>query len=236
MNFIDSSIMSCFQAVSNKSEIFDNIVVSLISNSLVKGGIICAMCWWLWFRHEDPDTGVRERITLLIGSSFIALLVGRFLAVAMPYRIRPIHDPRIDFKVPYGMDTVLLSDWSAFPSDHAVFFSALAAGLLFVSKRMGILALAWVFIFCFLPRMYVGLHYPTDMIAGALIGGCYASLVMTSKTGLNLVRAPMRWLHKYPSWFYAFSFILCLEISEMFDSVRKTGILLLRALRTVFLG
>jgi hypothetical protein len=83
----------------------------------------------------------------------------------------------------------------------------------------------------------VGLHYPTDMLAGALIGGCYVTLVMTSKIGPNLVRAPMRWaLHKYPSWFYALAFILCLEISEMFDSVRKTGILLLRAFRTLLIG
>ncbi len=236
MNCFDHSIISVLQRISTKSELFDNIVVSIINNSLVKGGVLCAMYWWSWFRYNDSDTAVRERITLAVCSSFIVLPLARLLAVALPYRIRPIHDPSIHFKIPHGMDTVLLNDWSSFPSDHAVFFVALATGLLFISRRMGILALLWVFFFCLLPRVYVGLHYPTDIIAGALIGVCFVSLVMTSKVARKLVWTPARWLLKYPSWFYALSFILCLEIGEMFDSVRKTGNILFGAIWTLLHG
>jgi undecaprenyl-diphosphatase len=68
-------------------------------------------------------------------------------------------------------------DWS-FPSNHAAIATAAAVALFFVSRRLGavaaVCALAMV-----VSRVWVGVHYPHDVLAGAAVGGLVAFAVMT---------------------------------------------------------
>ncbi|MEU9210567.1 phosphatase PAP2 family protein [Streptomyces sp. NPDC048415] len=59
-------------------------------------------------------------------------------------------------------------DWS-FPSNHAAIAAAAAVALLFVSRRLGTLA---VLAACAMAvsRVWVGVHYPHDVAAGVLVG------------------------------------------------------------------
>ncbi len=57
----------------------------------------------------------------------------------------------------------------SFPSGHAAFFFALAMAVYLFNQRAG----QWLFgaaILISLARVYVGVHYPIDILAGALIG------------------------------------------------------------------
>jgi undecaprenyl-diphosphatase len=60
------------------------------------------------------------------------------------------------------------SDFS-FPSDHAAVAGAVAAGLLFVERRLGLVAAVAALVMAF-SRVYVGAHYPGDVLSGATIG------------------------------------------------------------------
>ena len=60
------------------------------------------------------------------------------------------------------------TSWS-FPSGHATFFFAMAMALYLYNKRWG----TWFFIAATLitiARVIAGVHYPSDIIGGAIIG------------------------------------------------------------------
>jgi undecaprenyl-diphosphatase len=57
----------------------------------------------------------------------------------------------------------------SFPSDHATMASAVAAGLLLVSWRLGLTAVAAAALMAF-ARVYIGAHYPQDVLAGLALG------------------------------------------------------------------
>jgi undecaprenyl-diphosphatase len=58
---------------------------------------------------------------------------------------------------------------SSFPSGHASFFFPLAAALFIFDKRLGSLLFLFVTLMGF-ARIIAGVHWPTDILAGALLG------------------------------------------------------------------
>lgn len=90
---------------------------------------------------------------------------------------RGILTPLIKFFVdrprPYealGTESLLgpLTD-SAFPSGHAAFFFALGTAILSISKRAGWWLLGIAFAIG-IARIFVGVHWPMDIVGGAFLG------------------------------------------------------------------
>jgi membrane-associated phospholipid phosphatase len=71
------------------------------------------------------------------------------------------------------------SNWASFPSGHATTAMALGVALALLFPR-----LRWVFLcLCFwiaVSRLFVGAHYPSDVIAGGMLGGITALLMARS--------------------------------------------------------
>ncbi|MGI5524911.1 phosphatase PAP2 family protein [Micromonospora sp. CA-259024] len=63
-------------------------------------------------------------------------------------------------------------DWS-FPSNHSTVAGALAVTTLLLSRRLGLVALPLAALAAF-SRVFVGVHYPHDVIAGVLFGALVA--------------------------------------------------------------
>ncbi|WP_458318147.1 phosphatase PAP2 family protein [Mycolicibacterium brisbanense] len=72
-----------------------------------------------------------------------------------------------------------------FPSDHAVMAGAVTAGLWLVRWRLGVLAAIAAAVMAF-ARVYIGAHYPQDVVAGLVFGA------MVSLGGYFLVRPLLR--------------------------------------------
>ena len=71
---------------------------------------------------------------------------------------------------------VSLPSTSSFPSGHAVSAFAGAVSLLIMDRRWGIAALVFAALVA-LSRVYICVHWPTDVIAGAVIGAAVAAIV-----------------------------------------------------------
>jgi membrane-associated phospholipid phosphatase len=72
-----------------------------------------------------------------------------------------------------------------FPSDHAVMAGAVTAGVWLVSRRLGALAAIAAAVMAF-ARVYIGAHYPQDVLAGLALGA------VVSVVGYALVRPLLR--------------------------------------------
>jgi undecaprenyl-diphosphatase len=76
-----------------------------------------------------------------------------------------------------------------------------------------------VFLIC-LPRIYLGIHYPTDMLAGALIGVGMGFLANQPAIKSPLAKWAFKWQKKSPGSFYAFSFLFMYQITVSFYEAR----------------
>jgi len=220
MNFFDSEIITCVNRFSQHSWLFDKIIVSLVGNHLLKGGVLAIIIWWAWFKEEDHHVHNRKHIISTLFSCVIALALGRALALTLPFRLRPLHQEGLHFLLPYGADPTMLETWSSFPSDHAVLFFTLSTGLLFISRQAGTFALFYTILFICLPRVYLGLHYPTDIIAGAIIGMAIALIGNIYLARNKKIQTIENWSYSKPYIFYPIFFLVTYQIADMFDDVR----------------
>jgi membrane-associated phospholipid phosphatase len=126
---------------------------------------------WLWARQRGALEGVVAAVLAGV-SGVVALGVNHFVSSAVA-RVRPCHALRGTHHL-----VVILGcahDYS-FPSDHAIIAGALATGLVFFNRSLGLAA--WVLaLFLGFARVYAGVHYPGDVVAGLLAGGAIAIVI-----------------------------------------------------------
>jgi len=124
----------------------------------------------LWF-----EPAPREERTLRQKAAIVAAAASLLALGINQVIIRLWQRPRPYVRQP----TVLLLHATrdpSFPSDHAAVCFAIATVLVLLSWRTGVWALLFAGAVAF-SRVYVGEHYVTDVLAGALVGAaCGASL------------------------------------------------------------
>jgi len=221
MREFDHAIISFFNQFAQRWPLFDSIVVFFTNSDLMKGGVIFAGVWFAWF-YTSPNVRTNRSYLLnaLLGS-FIALTLARVLAHALPLRPRPILDPSLHFRLPNGApDQSNWTIWSSFPSDHAALFCALLTGIWFASRRAGIVMLFYVLIAICVPRIYIGIHYPTDILAGAALGVFSVLLLSWRKVREPWTNPVLNWIERRPGLSYALLFVISFEIGTLFWDVR----------------
>ncbi|MEU2926867.1 phosphatase PAP2 family protein [Streptomyces sp. NPDC007251] len=86
-------------------------------------------------------------------------------------------------------------DW-AFPSNHTAVACAAAVALFFVSRRLGAVASVCAVAMA-ASRVWVGVHYPHDVVAGAVLGalvGCLAMILLRRLQAGPVERLAETWL------------------------------------------
>lgn len=222
MNRLDLSILHFINLAAHRSLFFDELIVLVSKNNFLKGALVFAVMWYLWFQYED-DRKKHEYLLAGVGASFIGLTLAKILTwlIARP---RPFNNPSIVIRIPYGIEAASWEGFNSFPSDHGVLFFALATGIYFASRRAGWLMFTYISLFICLPRIYLGIHYPTDVLAGAAIGLSIGWLVHLPAIRKPFTGWAQRWLDAKPGQFYFCSFLLTYLICELFDPLINVAI------------
>lgn len=227
MNPFDASILSFLNGLARRSWAFDTAVVVVAESNLLKGGCLMALFFWAWFRSggpEGPGSQERSREILLatLAGALVAITLARLLIVALPHRPRPVDEPGLHLVAPHSAGGSWAGE-SSFPSDHATLFCELATGLLLVSRRLGAGALTFVAVVICLPRLYLGLHYPTDVLAGSALGAGVAAVMNAAPIRTFIGGLGRSWRARRPGLFHAALFALAFEIATLFTDLRAIG-------------
>jgi membrane-associated phospholipid phosphatase len=202
----------------------DRIAAFEEGSNLFKGGILMAAYWWFWF-SPDADRRLRHRHIVIgaIAGAIIALALNRALAVTLPFRLRPMYMPGIGYHAPSIPIVFDLENWSSFPSDSATFWFALSFGLFRLHRPVGVLAMIYSTLWMCLTRLYLGIHYPSDLIAGALLGTgvVWGTGAVLKARGAPLLARVVAAEARYPQVFYVTAFLISYENATMFDDVRN---------------
>ncbi|OKJ99372.1 hypothetical protein AMK26_25290 [Streptomyces sp. CB03234] len=173
-------------------------------------GIMLAMvlavlwCWWSVRRRG----GMEDSVAAVAGLIWAPIAAGVALLVNVPIR-GFVERPR-PFLDHQGLEVLVdgKTDFS-FVSDHATMAMAIGVGVFVANRRFGLAAIGLALVegFC---RVYMGVHYPTDVVGGFALGTAVALLLAPVALALltPLVSAVARsgragWLvrsRKAPAW------------------------------------
>lgn len=150
------------------SHLLDIGVQSAIQHNVLGGLWYAAALFVFWIRGgQQENEAVRRRILTTLVGSLIALLL-MLLAATLIAWPPPFHHAGLAELYPryiYRNESA-----SSFPSQSTTLYAAVASGVSSLHRVTGSLLWVGVVLLVGLPRMYVGGHYPTDVLAGMVFG------------------------------------------------------------------
>ncbi|PKK39726.1 hypothetical protein ABB02_01067 [Clostridiaceae bacterium JG1575] len=149
-----------------RSQLLDyfNIAVTYLGSDVFALGVVLALVF-LPQQYFRPFA-VQAAVTLIISTIVVQLLKRIFK------RKRPFEQMESLRSIRIGVDQF------SFPSGHTAAAFALAASMSLLTRGAAISAGFLFLAFCVgFSRIYLAVHYPSDVIAGALIGSFFAILV-----------------------------------------------------------
>ena len=170
MMSLDIQLFRLINNLAGHNALLDGLM-RLLVNEYFLTTIMSLILVIFWLEGQDQDR--REQNQRAILRALVALFIANIilkLCNLIYFRPRPLvnHEVNLLFYRPTD---------SSFPSNPATVGFSVAAAIWLYNRRLGALLLVLAALFG-LSRIYCGVHYPSDVVAGALLGALSAYLVV----------------------------------------------------------
>lgn len=138
--------------------------------------IMLLVMTYLWFTGKEAK---QKLVFYSFLSASLSLLIARFIISPAVNHSRPFVEHTVLQLIPHAPD-------ASFPSDHATLAFSLAFSVLFVSRKLGI----FLFVLALLTgisRVYVGVHYPGDILGALLLAFAISFVIAKLKNRLDAI-------------------------------------------------
>jgi undecaprenyl-diphosphatase len=173
----DTSLFLRINGLAGQIRFFDELMKGFASDYFLPI-VACLLVVGLWFGARDnlfrrlqQETIIASLISVGIANGLVGLC-NAFYFRLRPFAVLPDSQVHLLFYKPTD---------SSFPSNFTTMLFALAVPIMFKNKKYG-LALLGIALVGGFARIFVGIHYPLDVLAGAAIG------VLTGLLSWGLVR------------------------------------------------
>jgi undecaprenyl-diphosphatase len=182
----DTSIFLLINGWAGKIPFIDEVFKG-ISNDYFAFIFSCLVLVWLWFSTRDPNkrqTTQKAVLTALISIGMVSIMMA--IINQHYFRVRPFN------ALPEGSVNLLFyrPHDSSFPSNFAAVIFSLAIPIFIRNKSWGSLLLGLAIVASF-GRIFMGIHYPLDVLAGAFLG-LLGYLVAAGIT--RVLQLPLSWV------------------------------------------
>jgi len=181
MNAFDVSVFHLINQFAGHVPILDLVMVFFARYALELYALLFIIAWFTL-----PKTDTKHRHALVVaGCAGVLALAVNFLIAHIWFRPRPFTVlPRGSFTqlIPHGND-------SSFPSDHTSGSFAFAAASWGNNEKWISRSFTWLAVIVMVARVYVGVHWPTDVIAGLVVGTLSGRLMWKFSRYLNPITA-----------------------------------------------
>jgi undecaprenyl-diphosphatase len=177
-NAFDLNVFHAINHMAGHTPILDDTLGPLAHYGLEIYAVIFVIAWFALPRREEKK---RHALVVSAVGGVIALLINAIIG-GFVFRPRPFTVAGIDATqlIPHPADT-------SFPSDHV------SGGFGFASAAWGNTArwFSWLFtilsVLMMFARVYVGVHWPTDVLAGLVIGIISGQIAKVFSTPLRII-------------------------------------------------
>ena len=207
---------------------FANVLAFVLSYPTLESTIIVSCVWYCWFSGTEQD--LRARIGSGTFAAVFAALISHFVQRILSTSPKPIFDPALQLHVPAILGDIDIPtsfpDAHTFPSDRATLFAGLAIAVLLVRPKIGLAAFCCT-IAAEISRIYLGLHYPTDIIGSFSLAACLVWIAQIPR-GRALASWLVNWERSSAATFYMCAFYLSYQVANGFQDLRELTAQLLR--------
>lgn len=153
---LDLLIFQKINSLAEKSVCFDSLAI--FCAEYLGYILIIVLVLFLLKNYKKYWQVVVKALTAAVLSRFVITEIIRFFW----NRSRPFVENHVNLLINQSIEP-------SFPSGHASFYFALSTVVFFFNKKLGILFLL-VSALISVSRIFVGVHWPSDILAGTLIG------------------------------------------------------------------
>jgi undecaprenyl-diphosphatase len=177
LDLVDYEIFEAINGLAARNDVFEDWLRFFSIYAELIFGVFLAVAFLA--RGRWRSVNARHGVVAAALASIVALEVAQVIAGVWD-RPRP-YEGHLETHV-----FVATSSDPSFPSDHATVAFAIAVSILLRNKRLGLITIAMAMVVA-LSRVVVGVHYPSDVVAGAGLGTLAALLLWSPP-----IRDPLR--------------------------------------------